>query len=460
MMLALFRIYQFSLKLILNRFLNLMKRIFLLSAFLITSLFQINIKAQCPVSGWASQNGVTGGGSAASTVVTTYDQLKAAVNSTAVKVIHISGQITFPAAGRLTLNNQTGKSILGLAGAKLISVDLTSGGSGILYAKNSSNILIKNITFEGPGAYDVDGNDNLTLDNCTSVWVDHCTFQDALDGNLDIKNASDLITVTWTKFQYLKAPIPGGSGGSNDHRFSNLFGSGDDAVQDEGKLRITMQYCWWGPGVRERMPRVRFGKVHLLNNYFNSSVSNYCIYAGFKADLLIEGNYFENVKNPIRLETGTFTAAQLVSNTFSGASGTMVGSGTAFTPPYTIDKIASTDVKQTVMAGAGAVLLQPTDCFFFATGEVSSKINSAASFYPNPASEKISLRVFSKENNQPVQISVKDFSGKSERVVYNGTLNKGDNVIDAISINHIGKGVKLFQVKTNDNSFVQKVIIK
>lgn len=437
-----------------------MKRIFLMSAFLIISLCQINVKAQCTVSGWASQNGVTGGGTATPTVVTTYAELKTAINATAVKVIHISGEITFPAAGRLTLNNQTGKSILGLAGAKLISVDLTSGGSGILYAKNSSNILIKNITFEGPGAYDVDGNDNLTIDNCTSVWVDHCTFQDALDGNLDIKNASDLITVTWTKFQYLKAPIAGGSGGSNDHRFSNLFGSGDDATQDDGKLRITMQYCWWGPGVKERMPRVRFGKVHLLNNYFNSSVSNYCIYAGFKADLLIEGNYFENVKNPIRLETGNFTAAQLVSNTFSGATGTMVGSGTAFVPPYNINKIASTDVKQTVTAGAGAVLLQPTDCVFLATNEANSTLNTTSTFYPNPAYDQISLKVFSKDNNQPVQISVSDFSGKSEGVVYNGTLQKGDNVINAISIKKIGKGVKLFAVKTNDTSYTQKVIVQ
>ena len=90
-----------------------MQRILLLSAFLITSLFQMNVKAQCPVSGWASQNGVTGGGSATPTLVTTYDQLKAAVNSTAVKVIHISGQITFPPAGRLTLHNQTGTSIWG-----------------------------------------------------------------------------------------------------------------------------------------------------------------------------------------------------------------------------------------------------------------------------------------------------------------------------------------------------------
>ena len=438
-----------------------MKKIFLLSALVISALFQTGLSAQqCQVSGWASTNGVTGGGTAAPTIVTTYAELKTAINAAAVKVIHISGQITLPTAGRLTLQNQTGKSILGLAGAKLISVDLTSGGSGILYAKNSSNILIKNITFEGPGAYDVDGNDNLTIDNCTNVWVDHCTFQDALDGNLDIKNASDLITISWTKFQYLKAPIPGGSGGSNDHRFSNLFGSGDDATQDEGKLRITMQYCWWGPGVRERMPRVRFGKVHLLNNYFNSSVSNYCIYAGFKADLLIERNYFEGVKNPVRLETGNFTAAQLVENTFSGATGTMAGSGTAFTPPYTINKIASADVKQTVMAGAGAVLLQPTDCLFLATGEVNSKISATATFYPNPASEQISMVVFSKDNNKPVQVKVTDMSGKSEGIVYNGTLAKGNNTINAISLKKIGKGVKFFEVTAGDSSFVQKVIVK
>lgn len=435
-----------------------MKRIFLILT-LLTSTIVTNLFAQCNVAGWASTNGVTGGGTAAPTVVTTYAELRTAVNSTAVKVIHVSGQITFPSAGRLTLNNQTNKSILGLAGARLISTDLTAGGSGILTLKNSSNVLIKNITFEGPGAYDVDGNDNMTIDNCTNVWVDHCTFQDALDGNLDIKNGSDLITISWTKFEYLKAPIPGGSGGSNDHRFSNLFGSSDSDTQDSGKLRITMQYCWWGNGVRERMPRVRYGKVHLLNNYFNSSVSNYCIYAGYQADLLIESNYFEGVKNPIRLETGNFTAAQLVDNTFVGTSGTATGSGTAFTPPYSINKIASQDVKQTVMAGAGAVLLQPTDCVFLSTNEINSKSKSDFLFYPNPASEQIFLKAFS-GNSQSIKINVTDISGKSEGTIYQGNLSKGNNTVNSISIKKLSKGVKIFEVKTDKDSYTQKVIVK
>lgn len=427
---------------------------------MLITMLGVNVKAQCEVTGWASTNGVSGGGNATPTVVTTYAELRAAVNSASVKVIYVSGQITFPNAGRLTLNNQTNKSIIGLAGARLISADLSSSGSGILTLRSSSNILIKNITFEGPGAYDVDGNDNMTIDNCTNVWVDHCTFQDALDGNLDIKNGSDLISITWTKFEYLKAPIPGGSGGSNDHRFSNLFGSSDSDTQDDGKLRITMQYCWWGNGVRERMPRVRYGKVHLVNNYFNSSVSNYCIYAGYKADLLIESNYFEGVKNPIRLETGNFTAAQSVSNTFVGTSGTAVGSGTAFTPPYTLAKIPSQDVKQAVTSGAGAVLLQPTDCLLLGTEESPAKRLSNAVFFPNPANDQINLKLSSENNGKPVIITVTDLSGKSEGLVYKGTLSKGENVLKSISINKIGKGVKLFEVKTDNETFVQKVIVK
>ena len=208
------------------------------------------------------------------------------------------------------------------------------------------------------------------------------------------------------------------------------------------------------------MPRVRFGQVHLLNNYFSSANNNYCIYAGFKANLLIEGNYFENVKNPIRLEAGKFTAAQSVDNIFTGVSGTAVGSGTAFTPPYTVNKIAAQDVKQTVMAGAGAVLLQPADCLFLATGEADSLLKSESKFYPNPAKDHVSLKFFSKDNNNPVQITVTDLTGKKDGVVYRGTLKKGENKIDGISIRNLGKGVKLFEVKTNDSSYVQKVIGK
>ena len=316
---------------------------------------------QCSVVGWASQNGgVTGGGTATPTVVTSYSELKAAITSSSVKVVHISGTITIPSSGRISLQDQSGKTIYGLPGSKLMSSDLTKDGSGILYVKRCSNLVFRNITFEGPAAYDADGWDNMTLDNSTNIWVDHCEFQDGMDGNLDIKNASDYITVTWTKFIYNKKPIAGGSGGSDDHRFSNLFGSSDETTSDRGTLRITMQNCWWAQGCKARMPRVRFGKVHVVNNLFNSTVAAQCVMAGFEADLLVESNVFENVNSPIDLMSNTFTAITARDNIFTNTTGNTAGSGAAFTPPYTLNITSVGDVKSTVTASAGATLTSPT----------------------------------------------------------------------------------------------------
>jgi pectate lyase len=243
------------------------------------------VEASCAAQGWASQGGVTnGGGTVTPTVVTTYDQLKAAITNSAVKVVQVNGTITIPSGGRISFQDQSNKTVFGAAGAKLVSADQTQAGSGIIYVKRCSNIVIRNLVFEGPGAYDVDGWDNATIDACTRVWIDHCEFRDGVDGNLDFKNTADFITVTWTKFAYLKAPRAGGPGGSNDHRFSNLIGSSDDATADRGKLSITFARCWWAQGCVARMPRVRFGKVHVVNNVFSSSVSTSGVMAGFEAN--------------------------------------------------------------------------------------------------------------------------------------------------------------------------------
>jgi pectate lyase len=304
------------------------------------------------VPGWASQNGgTTGGGTAAETTVTTYAQLKSAIESTTVKVIKVTGTITVTT--RLSFQDQTGKTIYGTSGAKLVSTNQTKDASGIINIKRCKNIIIRNLIFEGPGAYDTDGWDNAILDECTNVWVDHCEFRDGVDGNFDIKNKSDYISVTYSKFHYLKPPKAGGSGGSDDHRYSNLIGSSDGATADRGKLRITFARCWWAPGCKERMPRVRFGKVHLINNYFNSTVSNKCVAAGFEADIRVESNVFEGVKTPIDLMTG-YTAVTAVGNVFTNTSGNTAGSNTAFTPPYSIVTLAASAVKADVTGGAGA----------------------------------------------------------------------------------------------------------
>lgn len=221
----------------------------------------------------------TGGGNATPVTVSTYTALKNALQSTtaANSVILVSGTIDCIYTS-VTLNNKT---IIGLPGARLRNLQITVGNSttsannsGILNIKpGSNNVIIRNLIFEGPGAYDVDGRDNLTNEG-TNVWVDHCEFQDGMDGNFDNKGLADNVTISWCKFTYLKAAVAGGSGGSNDHRFSNLVGSDANDAPADGHYSITFKNCYWASGCKERMPRARNAELHILNCYYSTSVSS------------------------------------------------------------------------------------------------------------------------------------------------------------------------------------------
>lgn len=214
----------------------------------------------------------TGGGNASPVTVSTYADLKANLKATGSKVILVSGEITIPANGAIS-EIITNKSLIGLPGAKLINENQTTG-AGILYLKlGSNNIIIRNLIFIGPGAYDIDGRDNLTADGATNLWVDHCEFQDGQDGNFDIKGKSDNVTVSWCKFTYLKPPVAGGSGGSADHRFSNLVGSSATDFPTDGHYSITYQNNYWGEGIKGRMPRARNAELHVLSCFYNTSVA-------------------------------------------------------------------------------------------------------------------------------------------------------------------------------------------
>ncbi|MDP2160357.1 MAG: pectate lyase, partial [Flavobacterium sp.] len=146
----------------------------------------------------------TGGGNATPITVTTWAALRTQMQSSGSKVILVSGVLTVPANQQLR-SVITNKSLIGLPGAKLISNTQVHPGGGIIYLRpGSNNVIIRNLIFEGPGAYDIDGEDLLTADGCTNLWVDHCEFQDGLDGNFDIKGQTDNVTVSWCKFTYLK----------------------------------------------------------------------------------------------------------------------------------------------------------------------------------------------------------------------------------------------------------------
>ena len=250
-----------------------MKHLSLLFCLLFSTLCaSVNAVDYCAPSSWGYAGNVTGGGNATPTLVKNESELSNALNKKG-SVIIITEDITVT---NHISSDKSNLTIMALPGKKLISNQQNKDNSGILYLKGN-NLLLRNLTLIGPGAYDCNGWDLLCLDKATNVWVDHCDFQDGCDGNFDIKSTSDNITVTWCRFRYLKEPKAGGSGGSDDHRFSNLVGSGSTDKPDDGTYNITYGFCWWDEGCKQRMTRCRNALIHYLNCYWNSSVADYYI---------------------------------------------------------------------------------------------------------------------------------------------------------------------------------------
>lgn len=336
----------------------------LFTSLMILSAFVVNAQlseydANAPLGFGASTTGGEGG---TSVTVSTVSELQSAFKTSGKLTIYIKGAIKF--TSMIRMEKQSDKTILGLPGSYLYSEERTTASStGILYFKNCSNVIIRNVTFKSAGAYDIDGNDNLCFENCKNMWVDHCDFQDGVDGNFDCKKQSDNICVSWCKFHYLIAPKTGGSGGAGDHRFTNLWGASDSYTDDRGKLRTTFVCCWWGEGCKERMPRVRFGQVHLVNCLWNSSVTNYCVAAGQEAQVYVEKGAFIGVKNPITdYDNSNQSSGVMVDCYTQNISGSTSVRYCSFNPSNAYSnnwkKIAANEVQSVLTAcnGAGATL--------------------------------------------------------------------------------------------------------
>lgn len=294
--------------------------------------------------------------------VSDLNELKKELSGSAEKTIYINGTIEF--TGAVKFEKVENKTIYGLSGAVLANEEhsTTKSRSGILNFVNCNNIILRNLTFIGAGAYDMDGYDNLNLENCKNIWVDHCDFQDGVDGNFDCNTGSDNIAVTWCRFRYLKKPWPDGPGGSDDHRFSNLWGGSDSEDESIGHLNTTFYACWWDEGCRERMPRVRFGKVHMLNCLYKSDMlinTGYAIGIGYLASIYVERCAFIDVKNPYKDQTSNSKTDYFV--TFKDCEGIdditlQNGNGNEYVPSYTLEGMPVDQVETEVSKYAGATL--------------------------------------------------------------------------------------------------------
>ncbi len=184
------------------------------------------------------------------------------------------------------INIESDKTIMG------ITPDASIVGWGI-YLKGVQNVIIRNLTIKN--TFENPKNDAITIDSSKNIWIDHCTLssnmvvvperekdKDKVDALLDIIKGSQGITVSWNIFE-------------NSWKCTQV-GSSDSSTID-AEARVTYHHNIFR-NTNSRNPSVRFGTVHVFNNYYQN-VLLYAIASRMGAKVLIENNYFENVSLPI-----------------------------------------------------------------------------------------------------------------------------------------------------------------
>jgi pectate lyase len=331
-----------------------------------------------PGDGWGSaEGGVTGGSTAdAGHVFFVHDrnELAAAVAGDTPKIVYVAGRFNanVDAAGnpltcadyaapgwdfdaylaaydpavwtgaptgpledaRKASNTNQGKSVKILIGSNTTIVGLphSSITGAQIELETVQNVIVRNLALHDaytcfPGwngdAWKTEW-DSLALSHTSHVWIDHVTIDDGdhpdaaeplifgqhllrHDGLLDIARQSDLVTISWSKF--------------SGHDKGMLWGNGDTVFADRGKIRVTMHHSEI-TNLIQRGPRVRFGQVHVYNNFYRSTADSGYLYSwgvGTESMLYAENNAFQL--------DAPFTAATIIwvsSGTAIHESGTLV----------------------------------------------------------------------------------------------------------------------------------------
>lgn len=195
------------------------------------------------------------------------------------------------------------KSLVGDGDSALIR-----GGNLII---KGSNVIIRNLTFEdaidyfprwnldtGGGAW-LAAYNVLTVNGGRNVWIDHCTFVARTTDNfaaaalknangrtpryyrhgdaIGIINGSDFITLSYNLFAYYDRSI--------------IIGAKNNNEIDASRLRVTLHHNHF-LHCRSRSPLVRYGKVHVYNNYYEGRCDQ-ALGTRFAARIFSEGNFFD-----------------------------------------------------------------------------------------------------------------------------------------------------------------------
>ncbi|KAK9734657.1 hypothetical protein RND81_04G155100 [Saponaria officinalis] len=209
-------------------------------------------------------------------------------------------------------------------------------------------------TVMGPGGQliqlsEMDG-DAIRLLASTKIWIDHNTLYRCEDGLIDVTLGSTNITISNNWFR--------------DHDKVMLLGHDDD-FKDDKNLKVTVVYNRFGPNCHQRMPRVRHGYAHVVNNLY-LGWELYAIGGSMNPSIKSESNLFvapsenKEVTRKIDKETGKGWNFRSVGDALeNGASFNDTGSGYV-KPNYNSDQVFTVEnarVVRQLTRTAGALRL-------------------------------------------------------------------------------------------------------
>ncbi|XP_071683593.1 probable pectate lyase 4 [Lolium perenne] len=146
-------------------------------------------------------------------------------------------------------------------------------GKGLLL-RECEHVILCNLEVEGGRGHDADA--VQIKPGSRHVWVDRCGLRDFADGLLDVTCGSTDVTVSRCRFWA--------------HDKAVLIGASSGHVGDR-RIRVTIHHCFFD-GTRQRQPRVRFGRVHLYNNY-TRNWGIYAVCASVESQIISQCNIYE-----------------------------------------------------------------------------------------------------------------------------------------------------------------------
>uniref|UniRef100_A0A7N0UZ31 Pectate lyase n=1 Tax=Kalanchoe fedtschenkoi TaxID=63787 RepID=A0A7N0UZ31_KALFE len=118
--------------------------------------------------------------------------------------------------------------------------------------------------------------DGISIFGSSNVWLDHLSMRSCQDGLIDVIMGSTAVTVSNSHFTH--------------HNDVMLFGA-SDSYQGDKIMQVTVAFNHFGQGLVQRMPRCRWGFVHVVNNDYTHWLM-YAIGGTSNPTIISQGNRF------------------------------------------------------------------------------------------------------------------------------------------------------------------------